>query len=103
MDKENLNIGDLVTGKVNEDLESAFTGTVEKVYENSALVTITDFDAVDKANVSELNNKIVVNLKQLKAAKNKIVSKEPFQQLILLKRLFFYSLLSKRPHKFIVD
>ena len=33
MDKENLNIGDLVTGKVNEDLESAFTGTVEKVYE----------------------------------------------------------------------
>ncbi|WP_049762104.1 DUF2187 family protein [Latilactobacillus sakei] len=71
MDKENLNIGDIVTGKVNEDLESAFTGTVEKVYENSALVTITDFDAVDKANVSELNNKIVVNLKQLKAAKTK--------------------------------
>ena len=29
MDKENLNIGDLVTGKVNEDLDGAFTGTVE--------------------------------------------------------------------------
>lgn len=71
MDKENLNIGDLVTGKVNEDLDGAFTGTVEKVYENSALISITDFDAADKANVSELNNKIVVNLKQLKATKAK--------------------------------
>lgn len=69
MDKENLNIGDVVTGKVTEDMDAPFTGTVEKVYENSALINITDFDPADKANVSELNNKLVVNLKQLTAAK----------------------------------
>ncbi|KRL60808.1 DUF2187 family protein [Latilactobacillus fuchuensis] len=69
MDKESLNIGDVVTGKVTEDMDAPFTGTVEKVYENSALINITDFDPADKTNVSELNNKLVVNLKQLTAAK----------------------------------
>ncbi|WP_235715815.1 hypothetical protein [Latilactobacillus fuchuensis] len=40
MDKESLNIGDVVTGKVTEDMDAPFTGTVEKVYENSASLTL---------------------------------------------------------------
>lgn len=42
-------------------MEHDFVGTVEKVYENSALLTITESDEIDKSNVIELNHKIVVS------------------------------------------
>ena len=38
-----------------------FTGKIEKVYENSALLTITDYADQDRQNASELNFKIVAN------------------------------------------
>ena len=37
------------------------TGKIEKVYENSALLTITDYADQDRQNASELNFKIVAN------------------------------------------
>lgn len=70
MDKEELNIGDLVVGKVKEDMDAPFTGTVEKIYENAALISVSEFDPIDKTNISELNQKIIVNFKHLKPAKS---------------------------------
>ena len=43
-----------------------FKGRIEKVYENAALLTITDYDVRDELNVKALHDKIVVSLKQLK-------------------------------------
>ncbi len=66
MKKDDVKVGQSVKATVKEDVKLAFTGTVEKIYENSALLTIDDFDQTDAAAVSELNNKIVVNFNDLK-------------------------------------
>ncbi len=63
--KEDIHLGDTVTAKVKEDMEAPFTGTVQKVYENSALLTITDYAAGDRQNAAELNFKIVINFKAI--------------------------------------
>ncbi|WP_125702559.1 DUF2187 domain-containing protein [Lacticaseibacillus daqingensis] len=65
MNKEDIHLGDTVTAKVKEDMDAQFTGTVQKVYENSALLTITDYDAGDRQNATELNFKIVINFKAI--------------------------------------
>ena len=64
-----INIGDKLQGKVQEDLEYPFTGTVEKIYSNSVLLTINDYDPRDEDNVAELNHKIVVKSQSLKKFK----------------------------------
>ncbi|WP_125608397.1 DUF2187 domain-containing protein [Lapidilactobacillus bayanensis] len=56
-----IHVGDTLNCHVKEDMERDFVGIVEKIYENSALLTITESDALDKSNVIELNNKIVVS------------------------------------------
>lgn len=56
-----IHVGDTLNCHVKEDMEHDFVGTVEKVYENSALLTITESDEIDKSNVIELNHKIVVS------------------------------------------
>ena len=61
MEKEKLHLGDAVVCQVKEDMEAPFTGKIEKVYENSALLTITDYADQDRQNASELNFKIVAN------------------------------------------
>lgn len=76
MDKDKIKIGDLITAQVKEDMEAPFTGLIEKIYENSCLVTIQDFDQKDKTNVVELNNKLVVSLKNIKAASGEASSKK---------------------------
>ncbi len=63
--KEDIHLGDTLTVKVKEDMERPFTGTVQKVYENSALLTITDYESADKQNAAELNFKIVINFKAI--------------------------------------
>lgn len=63
---DDLNIGDKFKCKVDEDMEKPFTATVEKIYTNSALMHINEYDPADEDNVVELNNKIVVNAKALK-------------------------------------
>lgn len=69
MKKANVKVGAIVTGKSEEELKKPFQGKVEKIYENSALLAITSYDPIDETAVSDLNNKIVVNFKNLKAAR----------------------------------
>ncbi|MGX4645442.1 MULTISPECIES: DUF2187 domain-containing protein [Holzapfeliella] len=66
MDKEKLAVGQNVKAKVEEDMKKPFSGTIEKIYENSVMLTITDNDKEDDNNVMELNKKIIVNLKNIK-------------------------------------
>ncbi|WP_225048046.1 DUF2187 domain-containing protein [Lacticaseibacillus kribbianus] len=65
MKKEDIHLGDTLTVKVKEDMEQPFTGTVQKVYENSALLAITNYESADRQNAAELNFKIVINFKAI--------------------------------------
>ena len=69
MKKADVKVGAIVAGKSEEELKKPFQGKVEKIYENSALLAITSYDPIDEAAISDLNNKIVVNFKNLKAAR----------------------------------
>lgn len=69
MKKSEVKVGATVSAKSEELLKKSFQGTVEKVYENSALLAITSYDDVDKTAVTDLNYKIVVNFKVMKAVK----------------------------------
>ncbi|WP_099974132.1 DUF2187 family protein [Lactobacillus terrae] len=66
---EDLKIGETYSCEVEEDMDFPFKGKVEKVYEHSALVEITDVDPKDETNKMELNNKIVVSIKNITAVK----------------------------------
>ena len=81
MKKEDIHLGDTLQCKVNEDMEHPFTGTVQKVYENSALLDITDYEVADKQNVTELNFKIVINFKAIeKNLGGGVIDPEPVPQ-----------------------
>ncbi len=56
-------IGDIVKGKKFGPLEHEFSGVVEKVYTNSIMVSIQDFDP------SELNGRAVIRQKEAKMVK----------------------------------
>lgn len=72
MKKSDVKVGAIVGAKSEEELKEPFQGKVEKIYENSALLAITSYDPVDETAISDLNNKIVVNFKNLhKARANK--------------------------------
>ncbi|MFD1670495.1 DUF2187 domain-containing protein [Agrilactobacillus yilanensis] len=65
MKKEAVVLGQHYQCAVKEDMEAPFVGQVDKLYENSALLTIVEYNSKkDKANVEELNHRIVVNFKQ---------------------------------------
>ncbi|UQS82235.1 DUF2187 family protein [Bombilactobacillus folatiphilus] len=66
MKMDNIKVGDKLQGHVEEDMEQPFTGTVEKLYTNSVLIDIEQYDPQDNDNVIELNHKIVVNAQNLK-------------------------------------
>lgn len=68
MKKADVKVGAIVGAKSEEELKKPFQGKVEKIYENSALLAITLYDPVDATAISDLNNKIVVNFKNLKTA-----------------------------------
>lgn len=70
MKKSEIKIGDIVEAKSEEELKHPFQGLVEKIYENSALLTITSYDEEDEGSVIDLNNKLVVNFKSLKKARS---------------------------------
>ncbi|MFD1465090.1 DUF2187 domain-containing protein [Lapidilactobacillus mulanensis] len=61
MNISEIHVGDQLRGHVKEDMEQDFIGEVEKIYENSVLMQIIESDEIDKSNVIELNNKIVVS------------------------------------------
>lgn len=67
MKKADVEVGAIVGAKSEEELMKPFQGKVEKIYENSALLAIASYDPVDATAISDLNNKIVVNFKNLKA------------------------------------
>ena len=62
-------IGDIVKGKKFGPLEHEFSGVVEKVYTNSIMVSIQDFDPSDKSGVNELNSRAVIRQKEAKMVK----------------------------------
>ncbi|MDF7639584.1 DUF2187 family protein [Lactobacillus sp. ESL0791] len=68
MKRSEVKVGKIVSAKSEEEITKPFLGKVEKVYENSALLAITHYDPVDETAISDLNNKIVVNFKNLKAS-----------------------------------
>ena len=62
-------IGDIVKGKKFGPLEHEFSGVVEKVYTNSIMVSIQDFDPSDKSGDNELNGSAVIRKKEAKMVK----------------------------------
>ncbi|GEL13400.1 hypothetical protein LCO01nite_09490 [Lapidilactobacillus concavus] len=66
MNISEIHVGDQLRGHVKEDMEKEFVGEVEKIYENSVLLQITQSDEIDKSNVMELNNKIVISCHSVK-------------------------------------
>ncbi|WP_155287523.1 DUF2187 family protein [Lacticaseibacillus zhaodongensis] len=69
-----LAVGDKVDVKKNNDVPLAFTGTVEKIYTNSALVTIDDFDKEDAVTVEDLKHRTVINFKNLRVDGQEVVA-----------------------------
>ncbi len=62
-----VQIGNTVRCKANGNMEADFSGVIEKVYENSALVNITDYDAkTDSMNIQDLQNKAVISFGKMK-------------------------------------
>ncbi|MFR0553130.1 DUF2187 family protein [Loigolactobacillus coryniformis subsp. coryniformis] len=62
-----IQVGNTVRCKANGNMEADFSGVIEKVYENSALVNITDYDAkTDSMNIQDLQNKAVISFSKMK-------------------------------------
>lgn len=62
-----IQVGNTVRCKANGNMEADFSGVIEKVYENSALVNITDYDAkIDSMNIQDLQNKAVISFGKMK-------------------------------------
>ena len=62
-------IGDLVKVKKFGPMDHDFTGIVEKVYNNSVMISIQDFDPSDKNGVNELNSRAVIRQSEAKMIK----------------------------------
>ena len=71
MKKADVKADDILSAKSEEELTKPFVGKVEKIYENSVLLKIIDYDKADETAVSDLNQKIVVNFKNLKSVSKK--------------------------------
>ncbi|MFD1431044.1 MULTISPECIES: DUF2187 domain-containing protein [Lacticaseibacillus] len=61
--------GAIVQCKPNGNMEHPFTGKVEKVYENSAFVSIIEYDDEDTMNARELLFRAVIAKKKMKVLK----------------------------------
>lgn len=70
MKKADVKLGQILAATSEEEMKHPFQGKVEKVYENSALLSITSYDPEDETAVSDLNSKMVVNFKNLKKVKS---------------------------------
>ncbi|KRM55509.1 hypothetical protein [Lacticaseibacillus sharpeae] len=77
MDTQEIALGDKVTVKKNADVPLTFKGTVEKIYVNSALLTIDDFDSEDAVVVDDLKNKTVVNFKHIRKGGKPVTAPKP--------------------------
>jgi len=61
-----FDLGDFVAGKKFANFEHDFKGIVEKIYEHSLLVLITENDPEDTATVNEYNHRAVVRMSETK-------------------------------------
>ncbi|CAJ1230185.1 MULTISPECIES: DUF2187 domain-containing protein [Lactiplantibacillus] len=75
----NIAVGDRVKCQKNGNTDYDFYAKVEKVYENSAYVTITHYDLRDDINVGELQYRAVIALKKMKVAQPTDSEKEKMQ------------------------
>ncbi|KRK32526.1 hypothetical protein FC07_GL001950 [Loigolactobacillus bifermentans DSM 20003] len=64
-----IEVGNLVRCKANGNMEADFSGTVEKVYENSALIAVTEYDEKDNMNIEDLQHKVIISLTKMKPIK----------------------------------
>lgn len=62
-------VGDVVKCKKFGPMDHSFTGVVEKLYTNSMMVSIQDFNKNDKSGVNELNGRAIVSQKEAKMVK----------------------------------
>ena len=62
-------IGDVVGCKKFGPMDHDFQGVVEKVYNNSIMVSINDFDPADKSGVNELNGRAAIRQDEAKMIK----------------------------------
>ncbi|QMU07377.1 DUF2187 domain-containing protein [Levilactobacillus suantsaii] len=58
--KTELKVGNYIAAKKFGPLEHDFTGEITKVYDNSVLVEIRQYDPADKTAVGDMNNRAVV-------------------------------------------
>ncbi|WP_125705111.1 hypothetical protein [Lacticaseibacillus daqingensis] len=63
---QEVNIGSQVDVKKSANVPLSFTGTIEKLYANAALLSIDSFDAADAEIVEDLKHKTVINYKNMK-------------------------------------
>ncbi|MFC6178511.1 hypothetical protein ACFQGR_03745 [Weissella sagaensis] len=61
-----FDLGDLVAGKKFANFEHDFKGIVEKIYEHSLLVVITENNPEDDATVNEYNHRAVLRMSDTK-------------------------------------
>lgn len=62
-------IGDVVKGKKFGPMDHDFSGEVEKVYENSIMIAIQDYDPSDQSGVNELNGRAIIRKDEAKMLK----------------------------------
>ncbi|MFB9768866.1 DUF2187 domain-containing protein [Lactiplantibacillus modestisalitolerans] len=74
-----ITVGDRVKCQKNGNTSYDFYAKVEKIYENSAFVTITHYDVRDDINVAELQYRAVIALKKMKVAQPSASDKEKMQ------------------------
>ena len=72
-------VGDRVKCQKNGNTDYDFYAKVEKIYENSAYVTITHYDVRDDINVVELQYRAVISLKKMTVAQPSDDEKEKMQ------------------------
>ena len=65
-----FNLGDVLLAPAYGNLEKPFTGQVEKIYENSLLVEITENAPADQPAVNEMNHRAVVRTDEVEVIKH---------------------------------
>jgi hypothetical protein len=65
----NFKIGQKVKCKKFGSLNHDFVGSIEKIYENSALVNILEHDQEDEVAVNDFHKRAIVRLKSMKKIK----------------------------------
>lgn len=75
-----LAIGEKVDVKKTNDVPLSFSGKVEKIYTNSALLTIDDYDQEDAVEVEDLKHRTVINFKNIKFEGEEVVAPKPEEE-----------------------